>query len=289
MYTGFVAFNQNPGVSPQTGKPYIEPYKVKWFRDTRFRQAMAYAIDRETIIRTVWNGLALPLYGPSSPGEGYFYNDKVKPYPFDLKRSRELLAEMGLTDRDGDGLIEDAEGHKVQFTLMTNAGNSNREQTSEILRKDLANLGMKVDLKFIEFNLLSSKMDETFDWEAMVMAFTGSPDPQLGANVWKSSSRLHMWYPKQKQPSTPWEARIDEIFSLGIKEMDRAKRKVLYDEWQMIVNEQQPLVYTAVPKVLYGFKNKFDNVYPTVLSAYVRQQTTWNIQELFIKEGYPLE
>jgi hypothetical protein len=64
---------------------------------------------------------------------------------------------------------------------------------------------------------------------------------------------------------------------------------VLYDEWQMIVNQQQPLVYTAVPKVLYGFKNKFDNVYPTVLSAYIREETTWNIQEIFIKKGYPLE
>ncbi len=289
MGSAFVAFNQNPGVSPETGKPYVEPHKLKWFRDTRFRQAMAHAIDREGITRTVDNGLSVEQYGPMSAGEGYFYNDKIKPYPRDPKRAKELLTEMGLTDRDGDGLIEDGEGHRVQFTLMTNAGNNRREQIAEIVRKDLANLGMKVDLKFIEFNLLVSKMDETFDWEAMVMAFTGGTEPHLGANIWKSNSRLHLWYPREKRPSTPWEARIDEIFSLAIREMDRTKRKALYDEWQAIVNEQQPLVYTVVPRVLYGFKNKFDNVYPTVLAAGLHQETTWNIEELFIGEGYPLE
>lgn len=289
MGSAFVTFNQNPGTSPETGKPYIEPHKVKWFRETRFRQAIAHAIDRDNIVRTVFNGLAMPQYGPMNEGAGYFYNDKLKAYPYDPAKSRQLLEQIGMTDRDGDGLLEDAEGHKVQFTLVTNAGNTMREQVSEILRKDLANLGVKVDLKFIEFNLLVTKMDETFDWEALVMGLTGGPEPHSGSNIWKSNGRLHMWYPRQKQPSTTWEARIDEIFAAGIKEMDRSGRKVLYDEWQMIVNEQQPFVYTVAPMALYGFKDRFDNVYPTVLSAAGRQETTWNIHELFIKEGYPLE
>jgi peptide/nickel transport system substrate-binding protein len=289
MGSAFICLNQNPDHHPETGKPYVEPHKRKWFSDTRFRQAIAHCIDREGIIKTVHNGLGLPIYGPMNKGVGYFYNDRVKPYEYNLERARRLLSDMGLQDRNRDGLLEDEAGNVVQFTLMTNAGNNLREQTAEILRKDLARLGIKVDLKFIEFNLLISKMDETFDWEALVMGLTGGTEPHSGSNVWKSSGRLHMWYPRQKTPATPWEARIDKIFAAGIKEMDRAKRKELYDEWQMIVNEQQPFVYTVADMDMYAWRNRFENVYPTVLAGAGRRWTYWNLHEIFVKEGHPLQ
>jgi peptide/nickel transport system substrate-binding protein len=145
-----------------------------------------------------------------------------------------------------------------------------------------------VNLKYIEFNTLVSKLDETYDWEAIVLGLTGGTEPHLGANVWKSDGRMHMWFPKQEAPSTEWEARIDEIFRLGIQEMDKAKRKKLYDEWQMIANEQQPFVYTVAPMAMIAFRNRFDNVYPTVLAAAARQACTWNIEELFIGQEYTL-
>lgn len=285
----FVIFNQNMGSSPQTGKPYVEPYKLKWFRNTKFRQAISYAIDRPGLVKTVHNGLAFPQYGPESPSTGYFYNANLKPYEYDLDKARKLLDEVGLKDRNGDGILEDEEGHPVQFTLITNSGNNIREQTSEIARKDMAKLGIKVDLKYIEFNTLITKLDETYDWEAAVMGLTGGPEPNDGANVWKSSGRTHQWFPKQKQPSTDWEKRIDEIFDLGIREVDPAKRKVLYDEWQVIANEQQPFIYATAAMGMGALRNKFENIYPSVLAMAYRQAATWNIWEIFVKEGYPLQ
>lgn len=286
MGSSFVVFNQNGGLNPETGKPYIAPHKVKWFSNVKFRQAVAMSIDREGLIKTVYNGLGTPQFGPMNESVGYFYNPNIKPYPHDLRRAAALLAEIGLKDRDGDGVMEDEQGHPVQFTLMTNSGNTIREQTAEIVRKDLESIGMKVDLKYIEFNTLITKMDETFDWEALVMGLTGGTEPHLGANVWRSDARLHMWHPRQEKPATDWEARIDEIFEAGIKEPDRARRKALYDEWQMIVNEQQPFIYTVASEAIIAFRNKYDNVYPTVLAASIRQACTWNIEELFVREGY---
>jgi len=287
--TSFITFNQNPGVSKETGKPYIAPYKVKWFRETKFRQAIAHAIDRDALIATIYNGLAQPQYGPLNAGNPAFYNPAVKSYDYDLDEAKKLLAEIGLVDRNGDGVLEDEEGHEVAFTIQTNSGNDQREKTAEIVRKDLQNLGIRVSLDFVEFNLLVQKMDETYDWEALVMSLTGSPDPQDGANIWKSNARLHMWYPRQAHPSTAWEARIDEIFSEGIQEMDPIKRKALYDEWQVIVNEQQPFVYTVAPLMMPAIRDKYENVFPTPIAGSLRQGTTWNIEEIFIKEGYPLE
>lgn len=284
----FICFNQNTGASPE-GKPYVEPHKLKWFRDTRFRQAVSHAIDRDGLIKTVHNGLAFPQFGPESPSVGFFYNANLKPYDYDLEKSRALLADMGLKDRNGDGILDDEEGHPVQFVLVTNSGNNIREQTAEIARKDMEKLGIKVDLKYIEFNTLISKLDETYDWEAIVMGLTGGPEPHDGANVWQSSGRTHMWFPKQKEPSTEWEKRIDQIFDAGIKEMDPHKRKALYDEWQVIANEQQPFIWTTAAMGMSAMRDKFENVYPTPIAGSWRQATTWNIEEIFIKEGYPLD
>jgi len=276
--SSFVVFNQNPGKSPETGKPYVEPYKRAWFERTEFRQAVAHAIDKQGIIDTVLNGLGYPQDGDMTPRAGFFYCDKIKRYTHDVAKSKELLKQIGLVDRDQDGILEDTAGHKVEFTMLTNAGNTSRERISEIVRKDLQRIGMKVNLLFIEFNPLVTKLDKTFDWECVLLGLTGGPEPHWGANVWMSSGRMHMWYPNQPKPATPWEARIDQIFSEGLKELDPNKRKVLYDEFHMIVNEQQPFIYTVAAEDLLAVRDRLGNVFVAPLGGVLH-----NIHEIFIK------
>ena len=276
--SSFVVFNQNPG-KDKNGKPYIPAHKRAWFSKTEFRQAVAHAIDKQGIIDTALNGLGYHQNGPMTHRAGRFYNDKIKRYEYDPAKSKALLAEIGLTDRDGDGVLEDEAGHKVEFTLLTNAGNTVRERISEIVRKDLEQVGLKANLLFIEFNSLVTKLDKTFDWDCVLLGLTGGPEPHWGANVWKSSGRMHMWYPYQPKPATPWEARIDAIFAAAIEELDGAKRKVLYDEWQMIVNTQQPYVYTVAPEDLAAVRDGLGNVFVAPLGGALH-----NIHEIFIKE-----
>ena len=111
--------------------------------------------------------------------------------------------------------------------------------------------------------MLVSKLDSTFDWEAIILGLTGGIEPHFGKNVWDSSGQLHMWYPAQKEPATPWEARIDEIYNLGVQELDRDKRKALYDEWQEIVADQLPFIYTILGERLSALRNKYGNIHPT--------------------------
>ncbi|MBN1342040.1 MAG: ABC transporter substrate-binding protein [Phycisphaerae bacterium] len=276
--SSFVVFNQNPGKSPETGKSYVEPFKLAWFSRTEFRQAVAHAIDKRGIIDTVLNGLGYPQNGPMTFRAGYFYNDKIKDYDYDPRKAKALLAKIGLVDRNGDGFLEDGAGNKVEFTLLTNAGNTIREKISEIVRKDLERVGMKANLLWIEFNTLVTKLDKTFDWEAVLLGLTGGPEPHWGANVWKSSGRMHMWYPYQKEPATPWEARIDEIFVRGIEELDPAKRKALYDEWQMIINEQQPYVYTVAAEDLAAVRDRLGNIFVAPIGG-----ALFNMHEIFVR------
>ena len=61
------------------------------------------------------------------------------------------------------------------------------------------------------------------------------------------------------------------------------------DEWQAIANEQQPYIYTTAAMGMGALRNKFENIYPSVLAMANRQASTWNIWEIFVKEGQPLQ
>jgi len=261
--SNFIVFNQNIEVNPRTKKPYVKPYKLKWFCDKRFRQAISYALDRKSMIDIVLNGFGYPQYGPMSPSSGYFYNPDVHTYPYNPDKARQLLVGMGLMDRNKDGFLEDEQGHRVEFNLYTNAENPIRIKICEIIKHDLKKIGIKVNFLPLEFNNLVSKLVADYDWEAVVIGFTGGIEPHFGSNVWLSSGHLHAWYPKQKSPATWWEKELDEIFVKGVQILNKKERKELYDKWQEIASDELPLIYTVLAESMFAIRNKFGNLKPT--------------------------
>lgn len=276
--TNFLVFNQNRGKNEKTGRPNLSPVKLSWFTNKKFRQAVAHCIDKASIINIVMNGLALPQDTAMSPSAGFFYNPDVKKYEYNLDKARALLKEAGFWDRDEDGILEDKDGNNIEFSLYTNSGNTERVQIANIIRKDLERIGFKVHFMQLEFNNLVSKLSSTYEWDAVILGLTGGIEPHFGNNVWQSSGHLHMWYPKQKEPATAWEKRIDDIFNQAVQELDKEKRKKLYDEWQEIVAENLPFIYTVLPKRLFAVRNKFGNLYPTSFGGAFH-----NLEYIFIK------
>lgn len=277
----FIFFNQNTGVDPETGKPYVPPHKQRWFTDLNFRRAVAHAIDKEQIIAIVNNKLGYPQHSPIGPGAGFFHNPNVPKYDYSPAKAKQILAQAGYTDRNGDGFIEDAEGKTVEFNLNTNAGNDERVEIAGIIRTDLERIGMKVNFQQMEFNTLVRQINTSFDWDAIILGLTGGVEPHFGKNVWNSAGQLHMWYPKQESPATEWEAHVDEIFNKAVQELDPDKRKAYYDEFQVIIATNLPLIYTVLGSNISAVRNKFGNLDPTNLGGVFH-----NIEELYILEEY---
>ena len=92
-----------------------------------------------------------------------------------------------------------------------------------------------------------------------------------------SSGQLHLWNPRQEKPATRWEKRIDELFNLGVQELDEDKRKEYYDEFQQIVSEELPVIYTVLSANLTGVRNKFGNLDPTNYGGVFH-----NLEEIYI-------
>ena len=276
----FLWFNQNAGTNA-AGKPFVNPPKLKWFRNEKFRQAISCAIDRERLTREIYAGRAQPTYSFVSSENQKWNNPNVPRFGFDLERARKLLAGAGIQDRKGNGVAEDADGNAVEFTLSSNIGNPARERAAAQIRDDLQKLGLKVTYLPIDFNLLRDRIDVTFDYECALMGLGGGGiDPASQMNVLKSSEELHQWFPQQKTPSTDWEARIDLLMEQQMRSLDFATRKKAFDEVQAIMAEQLPMIPTVAPFAYAAVRDSLGNVRPSALTTY---RVTWNIEELFRK------
>jgi peptide/nickel transport system substrate-binding protein len=220
--SNFLVFNQNLGVNEkQAGKPYVEERKLNWFTDLEFRRAVAHAIDREQMIKIVKNGLGHPQHSPMSPSAGFFYNDRVVKYEYDPVKAAQILRDAGYFDRNGDGFIQDKEGNTVEFNLNTNAGNVDREQIAAMIRRDLSQLGMKVNFLTMEFNALIQQLNASFDWDAVLLGLTGGIEPHFGKNVWHSSGQLHLWFPRQENRPRNGKRASIRSFLKGFRSLTR--------------------------------------------------------------------
>ena len=274
--TTFLALNMNAGKNPKNDAPFVDPVKLGWFRTLAFRQAVAHSIDKDSIVDNVMNGLGYPQWAAVSPAAGDFHNPNVTRYPYDIGKANALLDGLGWFDVDGDGGREDAEGNNIVFTLATNSGNTVRERVCTIIKQDLARIGIRVNLRFLEFNTLVSQLTSTYDWDAIVIGFTGGVEPHHGINFWHSAERLHLWFPNQGEPATEWERRIDELFVSGSRELEHEKRVALYHEFQEIASDNVPVVYTALAERITAIRNRFANVTPTLFGLF-------DVRRLYLK------
>ena len=147
----FLTFNVNPGA--------VSAVKLSWFENTRFRQAVAHIVDRRRIIDEVLHGLGYPQWSSVSPAAGAFHNPDVRRHEYDVAEANRLLDELGWADTDGDGFREDQSGNPIVFSMVTNAGNSVREQIGTIIQHGLTDIGIETDYTLIDFGDLCRQVD----------------------------------------------------------------------------------------------------------------------------------
>ncbi len=193
-----------------------------------------------------------------------------------------MLKEIGIEDRNGDGILEDGDGNPIEFVLNTNTGNNTRDKIAVLIQSDLKKIGFKVIYQPIEFNTLVDKVSNSYDYDCILLGLGGGgADPASSMNVIKSDGFTHHWFPRQKTPSTVWEARLDFLMNAQIQTLDFTERKKYFDEVQAIMAEQLPFINTASQYWYVAIRSDIGNLRPTPLSYY---RVTWNAEELYFKK-----
>ena len=259
--------------------------KQGWFRAEKFRQAISFAIDREAIVRLVYQGRGAALWGPVTPGNRRWANAAITYPGRSLDKSRQLLAEAGfrlVSGETGEQRLVDADGKAVEFSIVTSSSNADRAKMAALIQDDLKQLGMRVQVVPLELRSLIDRVTQTKEYDACVLSLGNfDADPNSDLNVWLSSGGMHLWNPSQKRPATDWEAEMDRLMEQQLTATNYAQRKKLYDRVQEILTERQPMIFLASPDILVGAKKSIGNFRPAVLEPYV----LWNVDQLYQRNG----
>ena len=280
----FITFNLNRG--RRNGKPLVDPIKSRWFNDVKFRQAIAYGLDRDTLLNNIYRGIGEPQHSPVSVQSPYYLSPEegLKTYDYNPDKSKQLLAEAGFR-YTASGQLVDAEENPVRFVLTAPAGSVTGEAIISQIKGDLEKIGFRVDVQTISFSALVDKLNNTLDWECIIIGFSGGIEPNAAANLWKPEGRLHVFNLAAQPGQTPlegrevyaWEAEIGNLYVQAARELDDEKRKAIYAQAQQLTQEYLPVIFLINPLSMAAVRNRVKGVQYTALGSVL-----WNVYELEI-------
>lgn len=243
------------------------------FKDKRTRQALSYALPRDLIVKNILNNVGIPAATSTSPVL-WAYDKTIKPYAFDMAKAKQLLAQAGWKDTDGDGILEN-NGVKFKFSIATNAGRQERERIAQVAQQYWQQLGAKVDLNFQETTTLFGDTLENRKFDMIMFGWVTGADPDE-TSLYHSeqiptaaNGNTGQNYAGYKNP------QMDKLLDQGAATMDQAKRIPIYKQIQKLVYEDLPLLYVyymvdinVAPKNMQGWK-----------PAPFTNATSWNAYE----------
>jgi peptide/nickel transport system substrate-binding protein len=263
------------------GDPLVDPVKYAWFNNPVFRRAVSLAIDRDAMIPSVFFGEATKSWAIATPGNKVWHSPDLLKYDYNPTEAKKLLAGMGWKDGNGDGIIEDARGNPVTFSMKTNSSNTTRIAMMNFIKADLAKVGINVITAPVDFNTLITNLRSDFQYEAILLGLQSGvpPDPAMMQNVWRSTGLTHMWFLTQTKPDTPQEARIDQLMDTIVGTHELGERQKAYKEVETIANEMAWNTWLPVRIQKVPVSNRFGNLQPSVL----RHRILWNSYNIYVK------
>jgi peptide/nickel transport system substrate-binding protein len=265
----------------QVASAPLPEYKRRWFRSDEFRRAISDAINREDICRVVYRGHAKPAAGPVSVSNRFWLNAALKAPVYSANAAAARLQHDGF-HRSAEALT-DRDGHRVEFSMITNAGNKLHERTLAFIQQDLAKIGIQLNIVVLDFPSLIERISRSYNYESVLMAFTNVDlDPSDQMNIWLSSGPNHQWNPEQKTPETVWEAEIDKLMQAQAAAPDMKQRKASFDKVQEMIADKAPMLFLVNPNALSAVSANLKNVSP----AQLRPQIYWNVERLSMGAKY---
>ncbi len=282
--TTFMFFNLNQG--ERDGKPLLDPVKSRLFNNVKFRQAIAYGLNRQRMITNIYRGLGSPQDSPISVSSPYYLSraQGLPSYDYNPKKAKELLLAAGFKYNE-QGQAIDEDGNRVRFTLLVGAGSKSGEAVGTQIKQDLGAIGVEVDFTPVAWSLIVDKLDNSLNWDAIIMSFTGGIEPNDGANLWSINGSSHVFNLNPQKGNlitnhqvADWEKKIDEIYIQAAQELNEEKRRKLYVESQIITQQNLPFIYLVNPLSLSAIKDRIKGINYSPSNGV--KGAFWNLYEL---------
>ncbi|TPI12471.1 ABC transporter substrate-binding protein [Mesorhizobium sp. B4-1-3] len=204
----------------------------KPFDNESVRQALNYALDKEAIVKGILRGNAKPTTS-SIPVMAY-HNEKLKPYPVDLAKAKELLAKGGVPD-----------GFKT--SMLVAAGDVTARQVASAIQASLRKVGVEVALQTIEDSSQFSTTKSGNYEMSLSYATSDTIDPdQLVGFTAVNPERANAFH-------TQWKSdRVNQLYADERQTPDGPERAKQFQEIEAVVHEQAPFIFLYTPNSAYA-------------------------------------
>jgi len=252
------------------------------FADAQVRRALSTAIDVDKMIddlltsRETGESYGKRAVSSVSPALCSSHNNDITPLPFDPEGARQMFAEAGWTDSDGDGVL-DKDGKDFAFTLLTNSGNPRRARAAILIQSNLKDVGVKMEISKLESNTFFSGLRKR-EFEAALSGWVASDYVDL-SGLWHSGEEYAQNYPGYSNPEV--DALIDEALATS----DPEKASQLWRDVQAQVYEDQPYTFLFWRDEIIGVSDRFEDATVDFVSP-IRHLDRWTVPPEKVKYGH---
>jgi peptide/nickel transport system substrate-binding protein len=218
--------------------------------DVRVRRAFAHAIDREFILRNIWEGYGTLSDSPIPPQFPQFFSADVPKYPYDPGRAEALLDEAGLK-RGSDGV-------RFSITNDPKLPGSLVLRSAQYIRSSLSRVGIHVELRSEDIGQYLDRVFTRHDFDTITYATGTDLDPALGIQ--------RFYWSRAIQPGVPFSnatyysrLEVDRLLERAQVELDVAKRRALYVEVQRLVQSDLPCIPLIFPSPIVACSRRVAN------------------------------
>ena len=239
--------------------------KTPLFQDKAVRQALFVALDRQAIVATIRPGHGEVARGTHAPPSPAYAPDEFAPYDYDPERARELLAQAGWADADGDGVVE-KEGQRFSFTMLIRSGSSGYELLATYMQDAWSQVGVEVTLEPLPFPTLLDRVSAG-DFEMVLLGQDFTADPGQG---WMFATGGNFF-----GYSNPEHDRLEEEQR---RTLDREQRIALITQQAKIVWDELPVGILAFNTRGVGHTERLRNIFPNAFGGLMWSAPFWYLE-----------
>ena len=213
-------------------------------RDPSIRRAVHWAIDKDKIVASAMAGLAQPGTSLLSPAQGDWHWEVPDNglYRYEPRRAKQILEDAGYTDRDADGIREDAAGRKLSFRLTALTEYPADQEAARMIARWCRDVGIDLRLEVVDEAEFSDRIYDDADYDLFVWSWGGDIDPSFILSTF-TTRQIMSW--SDSQYSDPV---YDRLYTLQAQAVDSADpedtthRKDLVDAMQKVLYRDDPYI-----------------------------------------------
>jgi len=202
------------------------------------RQALDFALDKQSVIDGLMDGRAVIPAGPIPP-VSWAYDPSIKARAYDVAKAKELIAKAGYK-LNAQGIAE-KDGQPLKLGFYASSGNSLIEGIALIAKKNWLAIGVDLDVQLMDFNAMMENYLKPGKFDVSFSGFTLSLDPDQ-SSLWHSTQVAGFNRGRYNSP------KVDQLLEQGVRELDQNKRKPIYSEFQKVLQDDTPAIFVYANK-----------------------------------------